>query len=164
MSKKAPLKRAAHKVPHVLVAQGVNLDLLGRREPSLYGTHTLEDIERVLRHDVQQLALLAELPGCDLTFFQSNHEGVFLERLSSGFDGILINPGAWTHTSLALADRLKGLGVPYVEVHLSNIAAREKVRHVSLSAPAAAGCVYGLGVSSYQAGLWGLLLALRRTA
>jgi 3-dehydroquinate dehydratase-2 len=148
--------------PRILVAQGVNLDLLGKREPEIYGAATLSDIEAQLRADAPSLSLLAGVPVCELSFFQSNSEGEFLAHLSQGFDGILINPGAWTHTSLALADRLKGLAVPYVEVHLSNIASRESIRHVSLTAPAAEGCVSGLGIGSYRVGLLGLLLALKK--
>ena len=163
MTKPAGKTKSSKQVgPRILVAQGVNLDLLGKREPEIYGAATLDDIETQLRADAPALARLAGVPGCELSFFQSNSEGEFLDHLSQGFDGILINPGAWTHTSLALADRLKGLSVPYVEVHLSNIAAREPMRHISLTAPTAQGCVSGLGIGSYRMGLLGLLLALKK--
>lgn len=144
----------------VLVANGVNLDLLGTREPDVYGQTTLADIEAALVRDAAAAAQLAGVAGVDLSFFQSNDEAEFLNALDQGWDGILINAGAWTHTSLALADRLKGLAVPYAEVHLSNLAAREDFRQRSYAAPAAAGVVYGFGKSSYIAALVGLLKRL----
>ncbi len=140
-----------------MVANGVNLDLLGRREPHIYGTTTLADLEQMLKAEAQDMAKLAGLHGCHLSFFQSNVEGEFLHHLAQDWDGILINAGAWTHTSLALADRLTGLAIPYVEVHLSNIAAREPIRHHSLMAPSARGCAFGFGRYSYRVGLLGLL-------
>lgn len=146
---------------NVLVAHGVNLDLLGRREPEIYGTETLADLEHRLS---ASLAALVEASGCDakvaLTYFQSNDEAQFLARVSERWDGLLLNPGAWTHTSLALADRLRGLATPYVEVHISNLAAREAVRQTSFAAAAAAGIVYGFGTDSYVVGLFGLLRRL----
>ncbi len=144
----------------ILVAHGVNLDLLGRREPAVYGSETLRDIEAMLRQDIGVWTSILGLSGIDVSFFQSNDEGDFLNHLTADYDGILINPGAWTHTSLPLADRLKGLGVPYVEVHLSNVYAREPFRHHSYTAPGASGGVYGFGARSYRVGLWGLLLAI----
>jgi 3-dehydroquinate dehydratase-2 len=163
---KAPskaVKSTAGSAPQILVAHGVNLDLLGRREPDVYGRTTLAELEAELEAAAEGAARMAGLSnGCGLAFFQSNDETTFLERLGDGWDGILINPGAWTHTSLALADRLLGLGVPYVEVHLSNLAAREEFRQKSYSAAGAAGVVYGFGVDSYVVGLVGLLRALKR--
>ena len=144
--------------PRVLVANGVNLDLLGRREPHIYGQKGLDGLEAAVRSSAPTLAKAAGLAGCNLTFFQSNDEAAFLSQLDQNWDGILINPGAWTHTSLALADRLRALETPFVEVHLSNVAAREPFRHRSYSAPYARGVVHGLGLNSYLAGLFGLLL------
>lgn len=146
----------------ILVANGVNLDLLGQREPAIYGYETVQDIESMLRRDASALAQVAGISSIELTFFQSNNEGDFLNRLTSEYDGILLNPGAWTHTSLALADRLKGLAIPYVEVHLSNVFAREPFRHHSHTAPGASGGVFGFGSSSYQVGLLGLLLTISK--
>jgi 3-dehydroquinate dehydratase-2 len=152
-----PRTRAARR-PRVLVANGVNLDLLGRREVGIYGRVALAEIEAGLARDAAAAAQLAGLDaGVELSFFQSNDEAEFLAELDKGWDGALINAGAWTHTSLALADRLKGLELPFVELHLSNLAAREEFRHHSYSAPHAAGVVYGLGPASYIAALVGLL-------
>src|SRR5436190_1810248 len=109
------------RMTKILVANGVNMDLLGIRQPEIYGRQSLADIESILREQVRALATLARLETVELEFFQSNHEGVFLDKLTLGWDGILINPGAWTHSSLALADRLLGLNIPYVEVHLSQL-------------------------------------------
>jgi len=146
----------------ILVANGVNLDLLGQREPAIYGYETLQDVESMLRREASTLAEMAGLSSIELTFFQSNNEGDFLNRLTPEYDGILLNPGAWTHTSLALADRLKGLAIPYVEIHLSNVFAREPFRHHSYTAPGASGGVFGFGPSSYHVGLWGLLLTISK--
>lgn len=146
----------------ILVANGVNLDLLGRREPGIYGSSSLADVLEKLEKSAQEFATLLGFKELDLVCFQSNDEGEFLNKLDGNWDGILINPGAWGHTSLALGDRLVGLGIPYVEVHLSNVAAREKFRHHSYTAPNACGVVSGLGVESYSAGMWGLLAHLRK--
>ncbi len=152
-------RKAAGKV-RVLVVHGVNLDLLGTREPEVYGKATLADIDAALKKNAAAVAELAGLGGIELKTFQTNDESALLAELSKPCDGVVINPGAWTHTSLALADRLKGLGVPYVEVHLSNVAAREEFRRHSFTAPSAAGCVHGFGAASYLAGLYGLCLKL----
>jgi len=157
---KKPVKKAASSQAQelrILVASGVNLDLLGRREPAIYGTASLEEIHRLLAEKAGALADLAGVGEVELVFFQTNDETRFLEALTDDFDGALLNPGAWTHTSLALADRLKGLRLPFVEVHLSNLAGRDELRQRSLAAPHAAGVVYGLGVDSYLAGLLGLI-------
>ncbi len=146
----------------ILVANGVNLDLLGRREPAVYGSANLSQLEQQLRVSAPELARVAGGRGVALTFFQSNDEAAFLNELSAGWDGALINPGAWTHTSLALADRLKGLALPFVEVHISNVAGREAFRQQSFSAPHAVGVVHGFGLSSYEAGLLGLLRHLAK--
>lgn len=138
----------------ILIASGVNMDLLGQREPEVYGHSTLADV-----HDMCQatVRLNGFAEHVELSFFQSNHEGLFLDKLSEGWDGLLVNPGAWTHTSLALADRLAGLQLPFVEVHMSNVSARESIRHKSLTAPHAKGVVYGFGVKSYSIGLRALI-------
>lgn len=137
----------------ILVIHGPNLNLLGRREPEIYGTLTLEEVDARLR------ALAAEL-GVELEIVQSNHEGVVLDRLARTLDdgtrGIVINPGAWTHTSLALRDGLAATGLPAVEVHLSNVHAREAFRHTSLTAPVCIGQVVGFGADSYLLALRGL--------
>lgn len=157
MSTKLPPKKL-----RILVAQGVNLDLLGSREPEIYGADTLASIESQLRQLAPGLAQLAGVAAPELHFFQTNHEGVFLDQLSQGWDGALINAGAWTHSSLALADRLVGLRLPFVEVHLSNLARREPFRHHSYAAPHALGVCYGFGANSYLSALTGLLLHFSR--
>ena len=134
------------------VVHGPNLRLLGRREPEVYGTETLEDVNAALG------ALAAEL-GAELEVFQSNHEGEildFVEEASARVDGFLVNPGALTHTSVALSDALVGVDRPFVEVHLSNPTAREPFRHRSFLSDVAAGTVYGFGLQSYLLGLRGL--------
>lgn len=159
MSRKSNAARA--RVARVLVASGVNLDLLGRREPDVYGRETLADLEESLRRHAPALAKVAGVSDVTLTFFQTNDEAALFAKLSEGWDGVLLNAGAWTHTSLALADRLKGLSLPFVEVHLSNLAAREEFRHKSHCAPHAVGVVYGFGMAGYQAALLGLLTKLQ---
>jgi 3-dehydroquinate dehydratase-2 len=142
----------------IAVIHGPNLRLLGRREPEVYGTETLEDVDR-------QLTVLGDELGVDVETFQSNHEGALLDYIdeaSSRVGGFLVNPGAYTHTSVALRDALLGVDRPFVEVHLSNTAARERFRRHSYLAPVAAGVVYGFGVQSYLLGLRGLVARIRR--
>jgi 3-dehydroquinate dehydratase-2 len=137
----------------IAVIHGPNLRLLGRREPHIYGSATLEEINR-------ELSALAPELGVELDFFQSNHEGEildYLESASSWAGGILINPAGLTHTSVSLRDALAGIGVPTVEVHLSNPVAREEYRHLSFVAPVAVGTVAGFGKNSYLFGLRGLV-------
>lgn len=132
-----------------LVLHGPNLNLLGKRDPRIYGTATLDDINRSL----EKLAF--EL-GCSLLFFQSNSEGELINSIqadSAGCSGILINPAAYTHTSVAIRDALSAVGLPCVEVHLSNIHSREEFRHTSLTAPVAIGQICGFGGDSYLLGL-----------
>ena len=148
--------------PVILVANGVNLDLLGKREPDIYGSETAEDLEKYLMDRREKTAHLAGFTECRLKFFQSNHEGEFLDHLSQGWDGIIINPGAWTHTSLALGDRLAGLGVPYIEVHLSKLSQREIFRQQSFTAGHALGVIHGLGFDSYFSALLALLSSLKK--
>ena len=138
------------------VVHGPNLRLLGKREPEVYGTSTLADIDGMLA------ALATEL-GVEIETFQSNHEGELLDYLEAAAPrvrGFLINPGALTHTSIALRDALVGVERPFVEVHLSNVAGREPFRHHSFLSGVAAGVVYGFGVQSYLLGLRGLVARL----
>ncbi len=134
---------------NILVLNGPNLNLLGEREPDIYGSTTMNDIEVLLQ---------AGFPTHQLTFFQSNHEGELIDRLHQAFrdvdlQGILINPGGFSHTSVALRDALSAIRVPKVEVHLSNIHAREAFRHTSLTAGACQGLISGFGVDSYRLGI-----------
>lgn len=134
----------------VLVLHGVNLNMFGRRDPAQYGTATLEDINAALA------ALAGEL-GVELATFQTNHEGAMVERIHAALDdgtaAVVINAGAWTHTSHAIADALAILPVPVVEVHMSNVHAREPFRHESVLARVCAGSIAGFGVQSYLLGL-----------
>jgi 3-dehydroquinate dehydratase II len=140
------------------VVHGPNLRLLGRREPHLYGTATLDEVNGELEDLAREL-------GVELEIFQSNHEGELLDFVESAADrvvGFVVNAGALTHTSVALRDALVGVEVPFVEVHLSNTAAREDFRHRSYLAPLARGVVFGFGPRSYLLGLRGLVAELRR--
>lgn len=141
----------------ILILNGVNLDLLGRREPEVYGHFTLKDLEKNLREELPLLRTQFGVKSIHLTFHQTNDEADFLEMLNRDWEGVVINPGAWTHTSLAIADRLKGLNLQFVEVHISNIHARESIRSHSFSAPHALGVVVGFGLDSYRLGLFGLI-------
>ncbi|MXW09980.1 MAG: type II 3-dehydroquinate dehydratase [Gammaproteobacteria bacterium] len=142
----------------IAIVHGANLRILGRREPEVYGSDTLEDINGRLR-------ALAEELGVEIETFQSNSEGAildYLEEAAPRIDGVLINPGAFTHTSVALRDALAGIDRPFVEVHLSNPAARESFRRRSYLAPVAAGVVAGFRAESYLLALRGLLAHLSR--
>ena len=145
---------------HLLLLNGPNLNLLGQREPGLYGADTLEAIE-------QRLSAEAAALGSELSCFQSNHEGALVDRIHQSrgqVDGILINAGAFTHTSIALRDALLGVAIPYVELHLSNVHAREDFRHHSYLADQALGVINGFGPASYSLALQGLVAKLRGQA
>ena len=142
----------------VLVLNGPNLNLLGQREPHLYGSTTLADIDRALVNR-------AERAGIVLETFQSNHEGALIERLhaarNEAVDFLIINPAAFTHTSIALRDAVLASDIAFIEVHLSNVHAREPFRHHSYVSPAAAGIVVGFGVDGYVLAIDGLLRKAR---
>jgi 3-dehydroquinate dehydratase-2 len=141
----------------ILVLSGPNLNLLGTREPAVYGHDTLDDIHA-------RLVAQAEAAGHLLTCFQSNHEGALIDRIHAargeGVAWILINPGGLTHHSVSLRDALLGVGIPYIELHLSNIHAREPFRHHSMLADKAAGVILGFGPASYTLALTAALTAL----
>lgn len=141
----------------IAVLHGPNLNLLGTREPERYGTQSLADIER----DLQAVGTSL---GVELSFAQHNSEGALIDAIQAlrgVADGALINAGAYTHTSLALRDAFLAVSVPFVEVHLTNIYAREPERRHSMLAPAALGLVCGFGAASYEMGLRGLVARLR---
>jgi 3-dehydroquinate dehydratase-2 len=132
---------------HILVINGPNLNLLGTREPGIYGSQTLVDIER-------SLAQVAADHQVGIRFFQSNHEGALVDRVHAarddGTDFIIINAGAYTHTSVALRDALAAVAIPFVEVHLSNVHRREPFRHHSYLSELALGSIVGLGPAGYR--------------
>ena len=141
----------------VAAVHGPNLNLLGLREPEVYGHRTLDDVNAALA------ALAAEL-GVEVEWHQSNHEGAlvdFVQQAAPRVDGFLVNAGAYTHTSIALRDALAGVARPYVEVHISNVFARERFRHRSYLAAGAVGVVCGFGVASYTLGLRAVVEYLR---
>lgn len=131
---------------NILILNGPNLNMLGTREPETYGRATLADLEADLR---------AAFPNVTFTFFQSNHEGALIDRLQQAhhrddIDGIVFNPGAYTHTSVALRDAIAAVNPPVLEIHISNVYAREEFRRHSLLAPVCAGQISGLGLAGYH--------------
>ncbi len=142
----------------ILLINGPNLNLLGTREPEKYGTVTLEDIERDLKTLAHQL-------GAELDSFQSNHEGEIIDKIHSAkgkYDGIVINAGGLTHTSVSLRDAISSVSVPTVEVHMTNIHAREEFRHTSLISGVSVAQVVGFGKDSYKFALEGLVNYLEK--
>jgi 3-dehydroquinate dehydratase-2 len=137
----------------IAIINGPNLDRLGQREPELYGHVTLAGLEKALRAEFGSAA--------ELEFFQSNHEGELIDKIAACADakiaGLVINGGAFTHTSVALRDALLGARLPAVEVHISNLYKREAFRHTSLTAPACTGIISGLGLEGYHAAIRFLL-------
>ena len=143
----------------ILIIHGPNLQLLGSRQPAVYGKDDLAKINRQLREHATRL-------GAQVTVVQSNHEGEIVERIGRAkrsYQALLINPAAYTHTSVAIRDAIEAAGIPAVEVHLSNIYAREPFRHQSLIAPVCRGQVSGFGPTSYRLGLEAAIELARRS-
>ena len=134
----------------IVIINGPNLDRLGIREPDIYGDQTLTDLENLLTEEAESL-------GVQVQFYQSNHEGFIIDEIGEYSDsevfGLILNPGALTHTSLALRDAIAGSDLPAIEVHISNIYRREDIRQLSLTAPACIGVISGLGFDGYVAAL-----------
>lgn len=134
----------------ILVVHGPNLNLLGKREPELYGTRSLEDLN-------QLIAAHAKERGVTATTFQSNHEGAIIDHIqlagAEGYDAVVLNPGAYTHTSMAIHDAIRAAPLPVVEVHISNIHSRGGLRSRSLTARSCAGIISGFGFNSYLLGI-----------
>ncbi|MEN9379149.1 MAG: hypothetical protein RJB15_827 [Pseudomonadota bacterium] len=147
------------KKASILVIQGPNLNLLGTREPEVYGKTTLEDIH-------QRLGEIAKAQSIELNTYQSNHEGELIDRIQKakqdGVDFIIINPGAFTHTSVALRDVLAGVAIPFTEVHLSNIHQREEFRKHSYLSDIATGVICGLGAIGYELALQAAIARLNK--
>jgi len=142
----------------ILVIHGPNLNLLGRREPEIYGTTTLDEINSLLRKEADTL-------GIQIEFFQSNSEGEIVTKIQEAmgeFDGMVINPAAYTHTSVAIRDAISSTGISTVEVHISNVYKREEFRKRSFTSGVALGVISGFGVDSYLLGLRGLVNHLRK--
>lgn len=133
----------------ILVLNGPNLNLLGTREPDKYGTQTLADIEKFVKDEASKI-------NVEVNFYQSNIEGELVNKIQEAkgyFDGIVMNPAAYTHTSVAIRDAILAVNIPTVEIHLSNIHTREEFRKTSLTAPACIGQITGFGANSYKLGL-----------
>lgn len=137
----------------ILIINGPNLNLLGKREPEIYGHASMEDCLDDLRK---------AYPDVEIEYYQSNHEGCIIDRLhetglSTDHKGIVLNAGAYTHTSLAIADAISAIKLPVVEVHISNVHSREEIRHKSLISPVCRGVIAGFGLDSYRLGIEALL-------
>ena len=133
----------------ILFLNGPNLNLLGTREPDKYGTQTLKDIEIFIKEEAKKLNI-------EIEFYQSNIEGELVNKIQEAkniFDGIVMNPAAYTHTSVAIRDAILAVSIPTVEIHISNIHTREEFRKTSLTAPACVGQITGFGINSYKLGL-----------
>lgn len=131
---------------NILIINGPNLNLVGRREPGIYGDKSI---------DTYLQSLFEKYSDIDFAYFQSNHEGAIIDKLhevgfNSDVDGIILNAGAYTHTSLAIADAIAAINVPVVEVHISNVHAREEIRHRSMISPVCRGVIAGFGLDSYR--------------
>jgi 3-dehydroquinate dehydratase II len=137
-------------VKKVLLLNGPNLNLLGTREPGIYGGETLKDVE-------EKVTTLGSNLGWEVICYQSNHEGDLIDQIHEAFfqrySGIIINPGAYTHYSYGIRDAIAGINIPVIEIHISNIHARESFRHVSVTAPVTAGQIIGFGVKGYELAL-----------
>ena len=135
---------------HILVINGPNMNMLGIRQPEIYGRATYADLQKMIQEEADKL-------GVRVSFFQSNHEGALVDAIQQAYfdkvDGIIINPAAYTHTSVALHDALRSLHVPVIEVHLSNVHRREAFRHTSLLTAACLGVIAGFGLDSYRLGI-----------
>ncbi len=143
----------------ILIIHGPNLQLLGLREPGIYGSESLAGLNI-------RLAAAAKALGVEIITFQSNHEGAIIDRIAEAYDGkidgIVINPAAYTHTSIGIADALKAVSIPAIEVHISNIHARDSFRAHSMTASACLGVIAGLGIDSYEWALQALVRHLRQ--
>jgi len=136
----------------IIIINGPNLNLLGKREPDIYGTASFEDYYIVLKE---------KFPKVELVYFQSNHEGELVDKLHElgfSYDGIIINAGAYTHTSVAIGDAIKGIKTPVIEVHISNVHAREEFRHHSYLSANAKGVILGFGLNSYELAIRSFIL------
>ncbi len=143
----------------ILIASGVNLDLLGKRQPEIYGHDTLKDMEALVRSQWKKRYSKAKF---QLVFFQTNDESKLLKEFGKNYAAAVINAGAWTHTSLAIADRLVGLQLPFVEAHVSHVSKREPFRQQSFLKPHAIALVEGHGIKSYWLALEKLMEHLER--
>jgi 3-dehydroquinate dehydratase-2 len=133
----------------ILIINGPNLNLLGQRQPQIYGEISFDDFLKDVR---------LEFSNIQIDYFQSNHEGEIIDTIqSSKYDGIVINAGGYTHTSVAIRDAISSVEVPVIEVHISNISARESFRHESLLSPVCHGVIFGFGLKGYKLALWSLI-------